>query len=271
MRSSGWKKLILGSVIGVIIIGIVFLSKALEPSDALVLNRFEPMRMAESSYSPSDFVGDLGGVPVTIPHYFAKFVEYEGDPGWSPRKDPEPKRDFHSKFVSFGFEVRYPDMAGLSSDVLKENYRSFNIYNTPWINVGVTTGRNYGDGFFLKRKFKSIYENRSFLIEHLPNKQFELDVYTPIGVNIETRHPFKIHSDDEDFFVFRGADGEVSSLIVCSNVQHAAAPCNLYFSLEPNLKARIKIHFRRGLLSEWKKMQSSVTKLILNFEFKIET
>lgn len=264
-----WAKLSLGVFICVSFICIVLFAIQSKIVDSSGTNPFEPMIMAEARYSRSDMVGDLGGMPVTIPRYFANFVEYEGDPGWSGREEVSPKRNHHSKLVSFGFEVRFPDMAGLSNDELRKNHQSYNIYNTQWVDVSVTTGKNYGDGLFLQRKFKSINQNRSFEIEHRSEKLFGLEVYSPVGVDIETRKPFKIHSDDEDFFVSRDQNGDVLSLIVCSNVEHAAAPCDLHFSLHPSLKAWIKVHFRRGLLSEWKEMQSSVTQLILGFKSPI--
>lgn len=42
---------------------------------------FGGMQMATAQYTPKDVVGDLGGMPVTIPRHLAEFVEYEGDPG----------------------------------------------------------------------------------------------------------------------------------------------------------------------------------------------
>ena len=105
-----------------------------------------------------------------------------------------------------------------------------------------------------------------FKVEHQKAKQFGLDVYSPNGVDPATRQPFKIHSDDKDVFIYRNAENQIISLITCSNVSHAAAPCSLDYLLDPNIKAWVNIRFRRGLLPEWKQMKTSVTKVILNFK-----
>ena len=135
----------------VAIMAVVFFTVWRQTSNYIEINPFEPLMMTEARYSKSDAVGDLGGMPVTIPQYFANFVEYEGDPGWEKRVGPVPKRDHHSKLVSFGFEVRFPDMVGLNSDELKEDHQNSTIYNTQWLDVGITTGKNFGDGFGLER------------------------------------------------------------------------------------------------------------------------
>jgi len=42
-------------------------------------------------------IGDLGGIPVSIPQPIARFVEYEGDPHFlEPRKGSTPIRTFQS-------------------------------------------------------------------------------------------------------------------------------------------------------------------------------
>ncbi len=66
-------------------------------------------------------IGDLGGMPVSIPHHFAHFVEYEGDPRFlEPRKGTPPMRGYQSKLRSFGFEVRFPDMMPLTDETRQE-------------------------------------------------------------------------------------------------------------------------------------------------------
>lgn len=256
--------LIFLSIVG--IMGLVFFVAWYKFPSTLVTLPFEPPVMTAARYSPRDAVGDLGGMPVTIPSYFANFVEYEGDPGWHKREGPVPERNHQSKLVSFGFKVRFPDMAGLSSRELEKNHRSFTIDDTPWIDVGITTGVNFGDGLGLERSFSGLIEENKFKVEHQAAKQFDLDVYSPVGVDPSTRQPFKHSSYDEDVFVYRNAEGKVLTLITCSNVNHAAAPCDLRFLLDPALKAWIEIHFRRGLLPEWQQIQSSVATLILNFK-----
>ena len=46
-------------------------------------------------------IGELGGVPVSIPKPYAHFVEYENDPHFlKPRKGEPPKRTYQSKLRS---------------------------------------------------------------------------------------------------------------------------------------------------------------------------
>lgn len=256
------RRLILISVMGILVIFLAVWFRGLFQS---TISDSEVSERKENTISNSDVVGDLGGVPVKIPYYFANFVEYEGDPGWGKRNGSEPTRNHQSKLVSFGFEVRFPDMVGLSSRQMVEDRQGFNIFNTPWIDVGITTGKNYGDGAFLENWFKSNTQGRKFLFERRLEKEFDLEVYSPLGVDPATRQPFNTHSDDKDVFAFRNSEGNIVALIICSNVSHAAAPCSLDYRLDQSVKAWVNIRFRRTLLSEWKQIQESVTKLILSF------
>ena len=80
---------------------------------------FQPPEMAAAQFATRNMVGDLGGVPVAIPRHFANYVEYEGDPGFGEKRiGPRPERTHASKLTSFGFDVRFPDMAGVSRLIL---------------------------------------------------------------------------------------------------------------------------------------------------------
>jgi hypothetical protein len=106
------------------------------------------MQMATAQYTPKDVVGDLGGMPVTIPRHMAEFVEYEGDPGWGEkRKGPVPERTHQSKLTSFGVQFRYPDMATLSSPAMWQDKKSKSIYNTDWMSFGVNASSQYPDAW----------------------------------------------------------------------------------------------------------------------------
>nr|WP_315484455.1 hypothetical protein [uncultured Undibacterium sp.] len=254
----------------VVILVLVFAAMSFESSDTLKVNPFVPAVMEEARYSRVDAVGDLGGMPVTIPRHFANFVEYEGDPGWSKREGPVPVRDHHSKLVSFGFNVRFPDMVGLSSEELRENKESFNIYNTPWINVGINTGKNFHDDLGLERRFAAYMKESVSKVEHLMTKQFDLDTYTQVGVDANNKQRIIPDFSDDDVFIERNEQGRVVSFITCSSVAHAAAPCLLTFQLDSGIKAWVYIHFRRSLLSEWKQMKSLVASLILGFRKPVD-
>lgn len=88
--------------------------------------------------------------------------------------------------------------------------------------------------------------------------------------NQTTRAPFKTHHEDEDVFVHYNQSGRVDAYIKCSNVRIDSAPCQHTFSLEPRVKAQVYLHYRRGMLPEWKRIQHQVVHLIENWEFKTD-
>ena len=224
--------------------------------------------MAAARYSPREVVGDLGGMPVTIPSHFANFAEYDGDPGFGERRvGSRPERTHQSKLRSFGFNVRFSDMVGLSDLKAKDDYKRHTIYDTPWIRVSITAGEDFGDGQFLERSVNGMnWRNPRFHFEKQLATQYGLFVYSPSNVAPASRRTGKHHLDDKDWFVHYDAEGRVDALITCSNVNHDAAPCEHYFFLPPPLKAKITVGYRRGLLPKWQQIQSSVTPLILRFK-----
>jgi hypothetical protein len=237
---------------------------------ALPSNPFEPPEMAAAHYASRDVVGDLGGMPVTIPRHFADLVEYNGDPGWGEkRKGHRPERTHASKLSSFGFYVRLPDMAGLSSEELRLHKKNQKMRDTMWISVGLNLGERYpGDGF-LDRLTNAMGKPGNILkyeqYEQLPDRLYGLTVYAAGGVDPKSNKPYREDTDAHDIFVHRDDAGKVDTYIRCSNRNVPAPPCTQYISLEPNLKADIYISYRRGLLPEWQQIQTSVTQLILSF------
>ncbi|MBX9901817.1 MAG: hypothetical protein K2Y28_13630 [Burkholderiaceae bacterium] len=225
--------------------------------------------MQAKKFAPVDAVGDLGGMPVTIPHYFANYVEYEDDPGWGEKRvGPVPKRNHQSKIVSFGFKVRFPDMAGLSSKELEKDFKKSSIDETFWISVSIHANNHFGDGLGLQRIANTALTDGPFSYEKRKSLFYGLDHYEPIGAVKTDRVPFKINFFDQDLFYDRHSDGTVNTFIKCSNVQHDAAPCNLEFTLAPNLKISTEIAFRRGLLPKWTEMKKSVSLLLLGFRYE---
>jgi hypothetical protein len=70
---------------------------------------------------------------------------------------------------------------------------------------------------------------------------------------------------DQNVYYVADKEGHVSTLIKCSNVRHAAAPCTQTFSLEPTIKARVSVSYRIGLLPHWREIQQSVSQVVLGF------
>jgi hypothetical protein len=267
------KKIIIGSCVAVLLLGAAAWWVAKPQYIVMPFSTFfQPPEMAMAQYSSKDVVGDLGGVPVTIPKHFAEYVEYDGDPGFGEKRlDPAPVRTHESKLRSFGFEVRYPDMVGLSTPELRQEKRKASIYKTMWISVGITTGEHYpGDGF-LDRFTNSTLNLKSKIIDYedyekLPDIQFGLEVYSPKGIDVKTGIAHRNHDDARDMYVSRDESGKVQAVIVCSNRPVKSVRCKHRISLDPRWDAAVDIHYRRQLLSEWKKIQESVIKVVERFE-----
>jgi hypothetical protein len=215
-------------------------------------------------------IGDLGGVPVSIPKPYAHFVEYDGDPHFmEPRKGPPPKRTFQSRLRSFGFEIRYPDMAPLTDETEKQQKQE-NIYTTTWMRVGINTGSIYGGDTTLashlhyKLTLKQGFP--PYRYEKLPDTAFGLIAYAPVGFDESKRtRPGGAGYNDRNIYFHRDQDGNVDTYIECSNVSHAAGECRLEFNLQPAMRAIVSVSFRKGLLPHWKEIQSSVAQVILGF------
>lgn len=255
-----WIALLLAFVLYLVWI-LIWLRLVVQPS---VFNPMRPPQMQLAEPSFRDVVGDLGGVPVTIPRYFAHNVEYDNDPGWGERrKGPRPERTHSSKLKSFGFDVRYPDMAGLSSPELEADKRKQNIHNTMWMRVGIKSGEIYPGEGFMDRKAETFHRVlTTYRYEKQAEKVHGLTVHTPIGVATDTRVPFKSHSHDQDVFVHRNSAGGVDAYIECSNVEIPSAPCSHHFGLGTEMKVEVHVSYRRGYLPEWQQIQTKVAHLI---------
>lgn len=233
---------------------------------------FQPPEMAAAQYSPRDVIGDLGGMPVTIPHYMAEYVEYDGDPGFGEkRKGPRPVRTQTSKLRSFGFDVRYPDMKGLSDEAMRKDKKSYTIYNTPWMIVGVTTGERYPGNGFLDRLTRSTLNTSSeyWLGYYRPTnkKEYGLTTYVLAGKNPHTGQLAREEKNANDLYIYRDKDDHVLAYIECSNFQSDAALCKHNWSMEEqNIHADIETLYRRDLLKHWRKIQKDVSQVILNFK-----
>lgn len=235
-------------------------------------NPFEPPEMTAARNAPHDMVGDLGGVPVTLPSHFANFVQYEDDPGWGEkRKGAKPQRTHQSKLISFGYYVRFPDMAGLSTLELWKDKASYLASKTPWIDVGVSAGRNYSGNGALDRLTHSHVETPNTILkysnyEKLSAQEHGLTVYAAVGLDPESNKPYREHDSAEDVFVHRDKSDRVDAYISCSNRNVSAPPCRHYFSLEPHMRALVTLGYRRSLLPQWREMQDAAAKQLLSFK-----
>jgi hypothetical protein len=235
---------------------------------------------------PGPTIGDLGGIPVSIPRSIARFVEYEGEPHlYEPRTKPTPVRTFQSKLRSFGFEVRFPDMALLTDKTFEDKHKS-NIYNTMWLSVGVGVAP-YNNALGLKRRVDAIpypsqlhelHESeaapglpaRTWKEEHgyirSPTLLYGLVVNEVQGYDEAKRYNIP-GNDMGDYNIYYHFDeqGNVDAYIRCDNIKHGAAPCNHDFILPKAINTIINVHYRIGLLPQWRDIQEAVGKTILGF------
>lgn len=233
----------------------------------------------ENRFGP--VVGDLGGLEISIPPRVARFVEYEGDPHFlEPRQGPTPARTSHSKFRSFGFEVRFPDKLLLSPETEKEK-RLSNRYNTMWLTVGVDV-KPYNNALGLKRQVDAIPLNIWDAI-HQPgdppgiwkdkhgykrsvNKLYGLVVDEVYGYSATSRHKFPgVDMGDKNIYHHLDTKRQVDALIKCHNVKHDAALCEHSFALPYVENTLITVDYRIGLLPQWREIQDTVAQVILGF------
>jgi hypothetical protein len=264
------KRIFWGFVVfmAIVFIAFLFFSKTL----FALANPFEPPEMAAAKYAARDVVGDLGGVPVTIPRHFGNYVEYVDDPGFGEkRKDPKPQRTHQSKLRSFGYYTRFPDMAGESSAELIKDKNSYSSSTTPWISVGINAGDHYFGDYSLDRlaqarleapTARSAYED----YQQLPNKEYGLTVHAAAGTDPKTNQPYREHQHAEDVFVSRSKSGRVETYIRCSNRHVPAPPCTHYFGLAPEMHADVYLNYRRSQLAHWQEIQEAVRQQILSFK-----
>ncbi len=235
---------------------------------------FQPREMALAQYTPRDVVGDLGGMKVTIPRHMAEYVEYDGDPTWGEkRKGPPPVRTHESRLKSFGFDVRYPDMAGLSSSEMRQDKKTRSLHETTWIGVGIGSGENYpGDGFMDRwaRATLETAERKHWFnnYEKLPQPEYGMEVWVVKGIDPQTGRAYREHQSAKDIFIHRGENGSVRTRISCSNRPYPSGqPCSHAWSLEQEgVHAEVYVRYRRGLLPHSQDIQRKVTQVILGFK-----
>jgi hypothetical protein len=236
---------------------------------------FGPRDMAVAQYTPKDVVGDLGGMKVTIPRHIPELVEYNGDPGWGEkRKGPRPERTHDSKIMSFGFDVRYPDMATLSSPEMWADKKAQKTFETMWLDVGVRAGEIYPrDGAMDSRTRYTIDEPAASRFPwtnrytELPKKEFGLTVYSLQDINPKTNHPARQDMDAVDVFIDRNSKGQVTTFIDCRVHFKFSGACNQNFSMEyDGVKALIRVSYQPELRVHWRDIQAKVTQMILSFK-----
>lgn len=228
--------------------------------------------LANNNSSSEQVIGNLGGVPVSIPRSFARFVEYDNDPHFMEKNGwVLPERTYQSNLRSFGFEVRFPDMASEEVKTDKERLRT-DIFNTMWMRVGVDAGEDYGSsGDVAFERYLENYLNpnrKRFIYAPLPNKTFGLIGYTPIDVDKSLREQVTGGASirDKNIYYEKNRDGRITTFIECGNKKHRAVNCKQSFNLRPLMKVRVSVSYRKELLPHWREIQSSISQVFRGFQ-----
>jgi hypothetical protein len=206
-------------------------------------------------------IGDLGGVPVRIPAEFAHFVEYNGDPALlEQRKGSVPERTPRSRLRSFGYEVLYPQMLGLTPQTKTMGYHD-NIYLSTWVDVTVNAGERYPGPQALRNQEKALSDPVwwKFPLKQKAERVNDLTVYESQGgdpTNIQHVTVYTHHTPT----------GDIDAYIDCEDIPHPAARCTLEADMSPDMGVNLRIHFRRGLLPQWAEILKNVKIQILSFK-----
>ncbi|WP_157768750.1 hypothetical protein [Paracidovorax avenae] len=250
-------------------LGAGYLLWRLIPGTFAFAHGFQSQEMAAVQYADQTVRANLGGIFVAIPSYFVEYLEYDGDPGWRDKGRARPVRTLDSKIASFGFDVRYPDMAGKSTPELWGDYRKRKLSDSQWIRVVLISGEIYPGLYSTDRLARQNIDSNPGAgmgkYEKLSKNQHGLEVYAFAGVNPKNGKPYRELPHADDVFVKRNGEDRVVTFIKCSNRQVPSAPCSQYFDLEPEMHVSVTVSYRRGLISDWQGIQESVKKTVLGF------
>lgn len=237
------------------------------------------IKSAEEEYqSRPPYIGDLGGVPVTIPHYFiAYFVGYDGDPSfWNGNFHTRPaqsERTHSSKINSFTIIAHYPDMMGRKTlELENEWWKNLDSPTSKWIDIMLTSGENYHkDG--LQRIAEGAIEPRPSSdggYTRMPDQVIggkKMEMYIALGKIPETGEPYR--ETKFDILIDRDKKTKkIKSYIKCSHRDVQRPPCHHYFDLQPKMAARASISYPRQMLPEWQGIEAKSKELIYSFEQK---
>lgn len=232
----------------------------------------------EAYQSRPPYIGDLGGVPVTIPHYFiSSFITYDGDPSfWKGQFHTRPaqsERTHSSKMNSLTVIAHYPDMIGRKTLVLDEEwYDNLDSHQSKWIDIMLTSGEDYHkDG--LQRLAEGKIEPSPYPYDgytRMPDQVIggkKMEVYIALGKVPETGEPYR--ETKHDIFIDRDEKTKkVRNYIECSYRNVPMPPCLHYFELLPKMAARATVSYPRQMLPEWQGIEAKSKALIYSFEQK---
>ena len=219
----------------------------------------------------SPVIGNLGGVPVSIPREFARFVQYEKSP---PSLDQENKatikRTTDSFLESFALKA-YFAVGSNELHLISAGSKSDDSYNNDDIlRVVVLSGKSYGSAGIknLSHRLQSYLEGsrNNYTYSELSQSVFGLTGYSPIDSSDRLAIAESIRVIRErKLYVDKNEEGVVTTFIECSNSRVLVATCRHSFNLDPYMRARVTVIYRLGLLEKWNEIQLKVLDLLKSF------
>jgi hypothetical protein len=206
-------------------------------------------------------------------------VEYDDSPGFEPEKlrtyDP-PTRSYQSIIESLGLDFRNHDsvLYDRNNPTLRQEYDSERRRGgDDWVSLNVSAGSRYGTN---PHALDDYFDSSLHLAEIAPapyvnihQQYYGLDTYINDGIDPETQRPFREHWLAEDMFVFRDKQGNVQTIIKCSNRNIKSPSCTHRFNFPPPMKIRISMMYLRQNLAQWQTIQNKTVQFVQGFQAEL--
>ena len=221
-------------------------------------------------------VGNLGGVPVSLPEFVVENVSYDDTPEpfskkWKTYKIPE-KRTYQDNLEGFGFVFDFKTNELRKHFINYQHWaKEYSNHTNSWIDVGVFSGKSAPkvdmnewstlwlpkNGYYYDYKYSKTGE------------EFGLEKYQfPDVLDKKTQKPIRNQDYYGDVFVSRDEHGNITLMIKCSNYnKYGVLLCDSYFQIS-DLSTRVKLRFYRLHLKHWQKIQQQAEQHIRSWVVK---
>lgn len=219
------------------------------------------------SDAASAITGVMGGMKVRIPRHFVNLMEFSGEPtDWKrgpvrpEARPPDATRDI----ASFGFEVKYPSMEGLSSRALREDYDKRPFKVNVWMGVSITSGDIYRPAALqrMATEVRPPLSNSTYAVE--PSDTPGLVRHVAQGVK-STGEAERFDFLNPDVYVAVDESGRATVVIHCHNTKVGREACREFFVLEPESRTFVSVYFGRDMLPQWEDIHRRTRNLLLGF------
>lgn len=223
-----------------------------------------------SSSKHEHIFGILGGASVAIPKHLAQLVEYDSDPYFPSAAENQMQSSSNRSLRSFGFEINYPEFLLNNQIKISNQYESQMIASKYLVRASVISGENFGKNgsVGLQTRVDWYLNEKITKFKYVPMKRktFGLFGYEPEIINTsKSEFSGVVDMRDKNIYVYRDEENDVKTLIECTNVNHENAHCVQTFLLLPEMKAKVRITYRKEHLSNWKNIQRDISEFIFSF------